>query len=201
MKAEGPPRVDGRTLRGQRTRAALVNTVLAMVERGELRLTAPSIAAAAGVSIRSLFQHFPDLESLWVAAADKTIETTLPLLSPLPKEGPFEERLAAFLDQRCKVLELTTPIRRAASLLAPFSEEMRRRFENARRIGVEELERVFTPELARCPDALRARVFSAVEISSSWLTWESLRRVRGLSREESRAVLEHMLRAVLEPYV
>jgi AcrR family transcriptional regulator len=201
MSEDRPPRVDGRTLRGQRTRAALVNTVLAMVERGELRLTAPSIAQTAGVSIRSLFQHFPDLESLWIAAADKTLELTLPLIRPIATEGAFDVRLGAFLDQRCKVLEATTPMRRAASLLAPFSEEMQRRFENARKIGADEIGRAFAPELARCPEAQRSTVFSGLEIATSWAAWEALRKVRGLPLDDARASVEHFLRALLQPYL
>lgn len=201
MPEERPtPRIDGRTLRGRRTRAALVNTVLAMVERGELRLTAPSIAHAAGVSIRSLFQHFPDLESLWVAAADKTLELTLPLIGPIPSEGPLDVRVAAFLDQRTKVLETTTPMRRAASLLAPFSEEMRRRFENARKIAAGELQRAFGHELARCPDDLRPRLFVSLEIATSWSAWESMRKVRELSVEAARGTVELMLRSLLGPW-
>lgn len=196
-----PPRVDGRTLRGQRTRAALVDTVLAMVQRGELRLTAPAIAHAAGVSIRSLFQHFPDLESLWVAAADKTLELTLPRIQPIESEGPFDARLAAFLDQRCGVLETTTPMRRAASLLAPFSDEMQRRFENARKIGADELSRAFGRELERCPGDVRPRVFASLEIATSWAAWESLRKIRALSLEASRASVEHMLRMLLAPWI
>lgn len=195
------PRIDGRTLRGQRTRAALVSTVLAMVQRGELRLTAPTIAHAAGVSIRSLFQHFPDLESLWIAAADRTLELTLPLIQPIESQGPFDVRLAAFLDQRCKVLETTTPMRRAASLLAPFSEEMQRRFDNARKIGADEMQRAFGHELARCPEALRPRVFVSLELATTWAAWESLRRIRALSLEASRASVEHMLRMLLAPWI
>ena len=60
---EAPP-TDGRTLRSLRTREAIVDATIGLLEDGDLRPTAPRVAERASVSVRSVFQHFDDLETL-----------------------------------------------------------------------------------------------------------------------------------------
>ena len=55
-----PDQRDGRTVRAERTRQALVDSLLNLLDEGQLTPTAAEIAARAGVSERSVFQHFPD---------------------------------------------------------------------------------------------------------------------------------------------
>src|SRR5262245_42069407 len=65
--------IDGRTARSMRTKAAIVDACLALVDAGDLRPTAPRVAEKAGVSVRSVFQHFADLDSLFAAVGDEAV--------------------------------------------------------------------------------------------------------------------------------
>ena len=56
---EAPPR-DGRAARALRTRQAVADALLRLLEEGELRPTSRMIAEKAGVSERTIFQHFED---------------------------------------------------------------------------------------------------------------------------------------------
>src|ERR1043165_6133853 len=80
--------VDGRTARAQRTRAAVVDALLQLINEGDLRPTAPRIAERAKVSLRSVFQHFTDLEALYAAATTREIDIIAGLVEALPSEGP-----------------------------------------------------------------------------------------------------------------
>ena len=62
--AEGA-RVDGRTARSQRTRAAIVDAHLSLLAGGDLKPTGERIADAAGVSLRTLWTNFKDMETLF----------------------------------------------------------------------------------------------------------------------------------------
>src|SRR4029450_8701570 len=73
------PLHDGRLARGERARAAIVDALLVLIESGELRPSAARIAQRAGVSLRSVFQHFSDVESLFAAAASRQTERLSPL--------------------------------------------------------------------------------------------------------------------------
>ena len=56
---------DGRVLRGERNRSAIVEALLALLEEGGAKPSAKEIAERAGVSLRSVFQHFDDMEALY----------------------------------------------------------------------------------------------------------------------------------------
>ncbi len=68
----GPARIDGRRLRSERTRQLIIEAYLALIRENPSTPmpTAQEIAARAGYSVRSVFERFPDLHTLRVAAAD-----------------------------------------------------------------------------------------------------------------------------------
>src|SRR5205814_3734929 len=113
--------LDGRVVRGRRSRDAVVDALLALIDEGDPRPTAQRIAARAGVSLRSLFHHFDDLESLFLAAADAHAARVAPAIKRLPRAGRLAERIAAFVVTRADIYELTAPVSRAARLVAPDS--------------------------------------------------------------------------------
>ncbi|HSR57581.1 MAG TPA: TetR family transcriptional regulator [Candidatus Binataceae bacterium] len=125
-------KIDGRRARGERARAAVVDAILDLLQEGDLRPTAERIAARAGVSLRLVFHHFADIESLYAAAADRQTERLTALFKPISADGPFAARLEAFLQQRARMWERIAPVRRASLLLEPFSDEIRRRLAAAR---------------------------------------------------------------------
>ena len=61
---------DGRTARAERTREKVVDAVLELLDGGDVRPTAERIAKRAGVSERTVFQHFADREALFGAVGD-----------------------------------------------------------------------------------------------------------------------------------
>src|SRR5687767_12332786 len=113
--------VDGRTRRAQRTRAGVLDAVLALIAEGDLRPTAPRIAERAGVSLRSVFQHFTDLDALFAEAADSELTKIAGHVQAIDPSGPIADRIEAFVRQRTQALEQLTPARRAALLLEPTS--------------------------------------------------------------------------------
>src|SRR3954465_13491178 len=116
------PNLDGRSARADRTHRALMEAMLALLDEGDLRPTSAAIAARAGVSVRTLFQHFPDRESLFQGAALVQAERIGAMIEQLPPpEAPLDERVHAFAAQRARVLERVSPVRRAALQLEPSS--------------------------------------------------------------------------------
>jgi TetR/AcrR family transcriptional regulator of autoinduction and epiphytic fitness len=192
-------KVDGRRARGERARAAVVDAILDLLQEGDLRPTAERVAARAGVSLRLVFHHFADIESLYAAAADRQTERLAALFKPISPEGQFDARLEAFVQQRARMWERIAPVRRASLLLEPFSGEIRRRLAAARTLARREAARVFAHEIARVRADLRDDIVEALGAASSWQTWETLRRHQGLSIERSRRTVATIVRALLEP--
>lgn len=65
MTAESTPIVDGRRQRSVRSRQAIIDASIALIEEGYLVPTAQRVSDRAGVGIRSFFRHFEDMESLF----------------------------------------------------------------------------------------------------------------------------------------
>src|SRR3954463_12989975 len=112
-----PEQRDGRTVRAERTRQALVDSLLVLLDEGHLTPTAAEIAARAGVSERSVFQHFPDREALFEAVARQQYERVMPTLHPIDTSLPLDERIEQFTEQRARLYEMVGGVRRAALLI------------------------------------------------------------------------------------
>ena len=64
------PIVDGRRLRSERTRQLIIEAYLALLRDNMQVPTSAQIAERAGYSVRSVFERFPDLLALRIAATD-----------------------------------------------------------------------------------------------------------------------------------
>lgn len=172
--------IDGRTARAVRTREAIVDACIDLVNAGDLRPTAPRIAERAGVSVRSIFQHFDDLETLFGAVGERVVARLGQVIVPIDADAPLSERLDAFVEQRATVNESLTPIRRAAFIHASNSEVVREQFSAGHRFLRAEVEAVFAAELAMCGVG-RDAVLDTLVIAASWSAWDLLRSLEGRS--------------------
>jgi AcrR family transcriptional regulator len=188
---------DGRTVRAERTRQALVDAMLDLLYEGDLQPTAERIALRAGVSERSVFQHFADRETLYQAVAMQQFERIMPTLRPIDPSGPLPDRIDAFVAQRSRLLETVTPVRRAALLLEPSSEVVAGWLAKIRSAKGSEVERIFRSELDELDQALRAAVLAALVAASAWTSWESLRAHQRLSEERAQAAMRAAIAALL----
>jgi AcrR family transcriptional regulator len=188
---------DGRTARAARTRDAVVEALLALLDDGQLRPTARAIADRAGVSLRSVYVHFDDLEDLFTAAAAKQFERMAALYEPLPADGPLEARIAALVTQRSRMMEAGAPVARATRLQEPFSPTLAKVMHLVRKGMREGVARVFATELDRVKGAERERLLAAVDVAAGSATWETLRVHDGLGVDASRAVVVEMLTRLL----
>jgi AcrR family transcriptional regulator len=188
---------DGRSARAARTRDAVVEALLSLLDDGIFRPTARQVAERAGVSLRSVYVHFDDLEDLFTAAAHSHFERVRDLVQAIPGVGPLETRLDAFARQRARIHEASAQVRRAAVLQEPFSPALAQVLSLGRQLSRAEIETVFAPELGRCRAADRDRLLLELEVISNASTWEALRLQNNLSPEPAQEILADMLRAFL----
>jgi TetR/AcrR family transcriptional regulator of autoinduction and epiphytic fitness len=193
----GSEQRDGRTVRAERTRQALVDALLGLLDEGQPRPTAAEIAARAGVSERSVFQHFPDREALLEAVAREQYKRVVPTLIPVDSSLPLEERIEQFAQQRARLYEQIGGVRRAGLLIEHESTSVAGWIATARQQKAAEVERVFLRELDAVPADEREPLRAAVVMVCSWSAWDSWRRHQRLSVARARAALEAALRALL----
>jgi AcrR family transcriptional regulator len=178
--------------RAQRARDAIADALLALLREGDLRATAPRIAARAGVSLRSVFHHFPDLEALHQAAGARQAAAIARLARPIDRAAPLAARLEAFVAQRARVYEFIAPVRRAALLHEPSSPAVANSLADVRGAKRAEALALFARELAG-----RRELAAAVAAVSSYSFWDALRHQQGLSVAAARRVLAATLATLL----
>jgi TetR/AcrR family transcriptional regulator, regulator of autoinduction and epiphytic fitness len=189
--------IDGRSARALRTREAIVDACISLVEEGELRPTAPRVAERAGVSVRSVFQHFDDLPSLHIAVTERIAERVSVLLHPVDLTMPLGQRIDVFIRHRGALLEAIAPFQRAANVHGPFAPEIRQALRSATSYLRQEVARAFEPELAQVPDREQRELLDGLAIALSWSSWEALRADEGRSVEEAREVVSRVVQALL----
>jgi TetR/AcrR family transcriptional regulator of autoinduction and epiphytic fitness len=194
---DAPASKDGRLTRAARTRAAVVDALLTLNEKGNLRPTARDIAAEAGVSLRSLYVHFDDLEALMVAAAERHTQRLAALLPPLQVEGDIDERLEALLARRVTLHEVGGGVRRAAVLQEPFSPTLQQAMAKGRKAGRAEIRQAFALEIEAAGPERGPRLVRALEVATSSATWEALRIHQQVSVEEATDQVRQMALAFL----
>jgi AcrR family transcriptional regulator len=112
--------IDGRTLRRTRNRTAVITALLEIIREGNLRPGASEIADRAGVSHRSIFRYFDDLDDLVRTAIDRAFEEAGPMASvPAIGSGSLDERIATFVEARLALFESVDSTMQLARMRAP----------------------------------------------------------------------------------
>jgi len=191
-----PPRVDGRTARSERTRNAIVDAHVQLIQDGDLRPTADRIAKLAGVSLRALWSHFADMEALFAASGERILENRDAAFEPVPADLPLARRIEAYCRQRARMLEQIGPAARAAALKEPFSPTLQRyRRAHVDRVR-DELKVLFAPELTAAGKR-GGEMLAALTGVSMFPTWGTWRDSMGLDPDSARAVLARAVTALL----
>lgn len=194
---------DGRALRRVRNQDAVVTAILALLDEGEAQPTAHQVSQRSGVSMRSIFRLFDDMDALHRAAIDRQIERITPMLTPLPTNGPAASRIKALVGNRREIFEAIAPVRRLALRLAPQSPPIRQELARIGRYFRDQVASVFTAELHHDADhadhdaADGDVLLEALDAATSWDTWERLRVGQGLDAARTAEVVATTLDALV----
>jgi TetR/AcrR family transcriptional regulator, regulator of autoinduction and epiphytic fitness len=189
--------LDGRIARSHRTRAAIVEALVGLLEEGNPQPTVEEIAARASVAPRTVFQHYADREALFAAVSAQREARLQALMGTIDAGAPLAERIAEVVAQRARVFEWIAAVRRGALLMEPFSKSVHASLEAFRAAKRAELTRVFAREVAERPEGERAALAAALGAAGSWSAWDALRTQQGLDVDEASAALALTLRSLL----
>lgn len=113
--------IDGRTLRRTRNRTAVIMALLDIIREGDLHPGAAEIADRAGVSHRSIFRYFEDLDDLVRTSISHGFVDARPL-SEIPDlgVGSLDERVARFVEVRLALYDYVDSMMQLARMRAPM---------------------------------------------------------------------------------
>lgn len=189
---------DGRRAWRDRNRLAVVDALLDFYAEGNLRPGAQAVAERSGVSRRSVFRYFEDLDDLDRTAIQRQQERVRHLIE-LPElgEGPLELRIQRIAAQRTTLFAAIAPAARVSRIRAPFQRVLAEELAASRKVLGRQVERHFQVELSAMPAAERAGVLGAAEVLLSFEAFDLLCSSR--AGDEVRATLVTALRKLFGP--
>ena len=195
MTAVTDTTVDGRRARRHRSRDLAVDALLDLLSEGVVRPTAQQVAERSGVSLRSIFRIFDDVESLNAAACERQVTRVRHLFVDVPTEGSLTARIDQVVTINGRLYESIAPVRRAALRTAPESAAVQETLERARGWVRGEVERVFADELR----GSKRDTVAGLELALSFEAWDQLRTAQGLSATRTASTVTQLLQSLLAP--
>lgn len=187
---------DGRRQRSERSRAAIVDAVLGFLREGETSPSSSEIADRAGVTQRTIFNHFTDMEALMFAVVRKHAEHILPLVPPADASGPVCERIDRYCSAIAAIAEESQNIRWAA-VTHPTGTRYSLGVQYMRELLRERLLATFPAELDALPPVQRDRVLALLEVEIDPLVWRIRRVQNHQSYDEALAAMRHVFELAL----
>ena len=187
---------DGRHLRSVRSREAVVDAVLDLLTETGESPSAQAVAERAEVSLRTVFRHFEDVDSLFAAAVAHQIQRVGAMFEPLVAGGDLHARLDALVDHRARLFEHISPVRRAA-LRREGHQAVDEWLARSNVLLRRQLTAQLKPELDELAKDVRGHTIEALDVLAGFQAWDSMRRQQGLDVDTAKAVVVHAVRRLL----
>lgn len=196
MTATTETSIDGRVLRGQRNREAIVDALLHLYGEGHRRPTAAMVADQAGLSTRSVYHHFDDMKSLILEVSQRSTSLWQEATQPPEPSIPLEQRVRDFAEHRFTRWAISAPVVRAGLVAESRSSTVARLMQDGRRSDRHEIATAFAVELSAvssCEETL-----AGLDVAYDFSTWERLHVWSGLGRDATVDVCATIALALLD---
>jgi AcrR family transcriptional regulator len=144
--------LDGRRERGARNKEAVVSALLELYSQGEVQPPAARIAEIAGVSERSVFRYFDDMEDLASCAINVQWERVREIYETLESSGNLQQRINSIVDHRLKLYDKVGSVMRVALVAAYKSQVVASAVKERRQIMGRRALQQFENELKSASD-------------------------------------------------
>jgi AcrR family transcriptional regulator len=191
---------DGRLLRRKRNRDAVVGSLLDLFRAGNLQPSAEEIAARAGLSPRSLFRYFGDVDDLTrTAIARLELEAFhLVPVNTYPEADPaVKARVLAH--QRFRLYEAVGHTAAVLRLRSPYHPTLAASLTRNRAFMRGQLRALFAPELRALGAVRGPTVLAAADVLCSFESYQLLHQVQRLSPETVMTAMADGLVALFAP--
>lgn len=186
----------GRGDRVARTRESIVASALALAAAGQVAPIVRDIAQMAGVSARTVFQHFADTAELYVAVLGRVLAALVGEAPEIAAAGPVETRIASMINQCADRYEQLRPMWTFVETLQRRSPEAADMISQIYSANTAQLSQAFAPELAALPVESRQRTLTALALAIAPESWVVLRQRLGLSVDQARDELGFVVQSV-----
>lgn len=187
--APGAP-VDGRRARRERNRESVVDAVLELLREGTLRPSTDQIAERAGLSPRSLFRYFDDVDDLFSVAIRKQSRFLGKRFRvEIDRSLPLADRVVVLVEHRLDLYDAISGVGVIARANEPFRPQVKAELTLFRAVMRDQLRAVVADDLAGFGADTAEHRLTAAEMLISFESYRMLRDDRGLDRPRAGRVL------------
>jgi AcrR family transcriptional regulator len=168
--------LDGRRLRRDRNRTAVVEAVYALLQEGIVPLSAEAVAERAGVSVSSVFRYFDGLDDLQRQTIELYFDRCAALFEvPALGKGTLAERIDTLVAARVALYRSIAPIARLARMRAPEYPLIDESLAATRATLSRQIRHHFAPELAALDHAAAGHLVALIDVLTSYESWDLMR--------------------------
>lgn len=187
------PVADGRRARSVVSRSRIIKAIVELVAEGDPDPSATTVAERTGISLRTVFRHFEEKDTILHAIDDLLVAAYQPVFAAPYRSDGWKDRLFELIERRCAVNEAAAIFRISAVMeryRSPFvAEKYRRLYAAEKRM----LDAVLPTELQTSTNAGRE-----VLIACSFDSWRLLRQDEELSADQTIAAIKQLISQILE---
>jgi AcrR family transcriptional regulator len=183
-----------------RTREAIISSTLTLAQDGEVAPIVRDIAKLAGVSARTVFQHFADTAELYVAVLGRVMNSLLGNAPELNRQWPLDQRIGVVVNQRAERYETVRPMWTFLQTLQRRSADAAAKLLQVYAGNREQISDSFGPELSALPGEKRERTLNALNVALTPETWIVLRERLGLTVEQAREEWRFIVKAIFSDH-
>lgn len=188
------PSDDGRRLRRDRNRRAVLDALLDLCHEGNLRPSTAEVAARAGISPRSVFRYFDDADDLSRSAVARQQERAQHLFEiDAAPDDPVAVKIEALVDQRFGLFREVAEAATVTRLRAPFQPVLAEELARNRAMLRQQVEHLMGPQLSAMGQQTATTVLAATDVLSSFECLQLLLKDWHLPEERAKAVLHEAL--------
>ena len=190
-RASELPRHDGRRERSADSRRRILSAMVELIESGLAAPTAEMIAARAGVSLRTVFRHFEEMENLYLEIASIVFERVKPYLESPIRTREWPAVLDQIIDRRAEFFEEISPYKTAIDVYRHRSQALASQHRRITMLSRDMLIATFPPQVVA--DTAR---FELLCLLLSVESWQRLREQQGLSQNEAKELVRQGAHAI-----
>ena len=191
--------IDGRSLRRERNRQDIVDALLGLIENGETEISAALIASKAGLSERSIFRYFDDVDDLYRSVCDLAFskETEFALIDDVGV-GSLDTKIENFVNQRVRIYTMNEKIAPAARSFAFKNPIIKNQLVFGLKLLRAQIRLHFAKELSAFGKSQQQIATATIDALSTFETYDMMRSDQKMSVQTIKSILSEGIRKALQ---
>lgn len=191
--------VDGRSLRRERNRQDIVDALLGLIENGETEISAALIASKAGLSERSIFRYFDDVNDLYRSVCDLAFSKEIEYaLIDDAGVGSLDTKIENFVNQRVRIYTMNEKIAPAARSFAFKNPVIKNQLVLGRKLLRTQITKHFAEELSAFDKQQQQVAVAIIDSLTTFEYYDMMRSDQKMSVQTIKSVLTESIRKALQ---